>query len=560
MVTDDASKILKSIDEINEKCFKNKFTEELVKSLSRQVKIVGKYLGIDDEELIVWWSIMVNLTINHTSVSFDDISSFLHISVVKAMSFVPVYDQLVNLKILRRERSNQRRRRRPERLSTFSYFVPADIITSLTRNETILPARTKSNLSKYQILDIVYNLVVNDMSNELLNYQTLCEEIEQLFEENPESKFLNQIKGCHLPIDEIIVLFLTCCEFTDNESVNLTSLFRLLYSDVESQIKARKRFLKSETKLQQLDLVDLKTDTFKSDREVELTEKGRNIFFADDLEFFMKNEIVSQKDLILHESIQEKALYYNEDDRKNMDFLTQLILPENRVLEKMVDMKLRPQIMVILTGKPGVGKSEFVYQIGRKTGRNIKRVDISDTKSHFYGDSEKITKKIFKDFDLLRKSSEVEPILFLNEMDGWLGQRSIGGSSAADSTDNAIQSILLQLLEEFSGILIGCTNIHQRLDASYMRRFGFKYEIHLPDEKTRFLLWKDKLPTLTDEQAKYLSDRHKLSGGMIDNVSRKVVMTQLISNSIPNLREIDQFCLEEFLDKPNEKRRIGYLV
>ena len=234
--------------------------------------------------------------------------------------------------------------------------------------------------------------------------------------------------------------------------------------------------------------------------------------------------------------------------------------PENKVLEKMRDLRIRPQVMVLVNGGPGVGKTEFVYQVARQTGRNIKRIELSDTKSHFYSDSEKLTVKVFRDFSLLRKSSEVEPILFINEIDGWLGQRSIGGASAVDQTENSIQSILLQQLEEFEGILFGCTNIWKRLDSSYMRRFGFKYEIHPPDESTRFLLWKDKLPTLTDEQAKYLSERHQLTGGTIDNICRKVIMSQIIYNSIPNLSEIDEFCQQEFLEKPMEKRRIGYLV
>ena len=503
---------------------------------------------------------MVNLTINHTSVSFEDISNFLHVSVVKAMSFVPTLDKLVSLRILRRERSNGRRRRRPDRLNSFNFFVPANIITSLTQNEPNLPSKNKTSLNKYQILDILYNLIINDLNNELLNFQALVDEIEILYEEQPDSIFLNQVKSLHLSIDEQLVLFICCCEFTDNESVDLTKLFKILYPDVENQILFRKKFLKSETKLQQLDIVDLKTDSFKSDREVELTEKGRNLFFADDLEFFMKNETVSAKDLILHETIQEKTLFYNEEDQKNLDFLTQLLLPENRILEKMEKLKSRPQVMILLSGAPGCGKSEFVMQLARRTNRDIKRVELSEVKSHFFGDSEKLTAKIFRDYASLYKAKEIKPIMYIDEIDGWLGRRSIGGSSAVDSTEHAIQSILLMLLSEFEGILVGCTNLHKRLDNSYMRRFGFKYEIHLPNENTRFKLWKDRLPNLTDEQALYLAHRHNLAGGAMDNVCRKIAMTQLVYDTSPDLRQIDQFCVEEFLDKPTEHRKIGYLV
>ena len=53
MVNDEKNLTLKSIDEINGKFYKNKFSDELIKTLSHQTEIIGKYLGIDDEELIV---------------------------------------------------------------------------------------------------------------------------------------------------------------------------------------------------------------------------------------------------------------------------------------------------------------------------------------------------------------------------------------------------------------------------------------------------------------------------------------------------------------------------
>ena len=302
---DGSNKILKSIDEICENGFKKKFSNEFCKSVSLQGKVVDNYLGIKNDRLSIWWSIFFNLTINHTSVSFEDISNFLHVSVVKVMSFVSEFDSLVGLKLLRRERSNSRRRKRPDRLNTSNYFVPADIILALMRNEATLPARTKSNLNKYQILDIIYNLIVNDMDNDLLNFQGLCDEIELIFEENPDSTFLNLVRGFHLTIEDQIILFTTCCEFTDNESVDLTRLLKILYPDVETQILVRKQFLKSESKLQKLDLVDLKTDNFRSDREVQLTENGKKVFFSDDIEFLMKQDIICQKDLILYDSIPE---------------------------------------------------------------------------------------------------------------------------------------------------------------------------------------------------------------------------------------------------------------
>jgi SpoVK/Ycf46/Vps4 family AAA+-type ATPase len=227
----------------------------------------------------------------------------------------------------------------------------------------------------------------------------------------------------------------------------------------------------------------------------------------------------------------------------------------------MIEMALRPQIMVLIHGLPGTGKTEFVYQVARSTGRNIKRVEISETKNHFFGNSEKLTLKIFRDFATLRQSTDtdIEPILFVNEIDGWLGQRTIGGNSSIDQTQNSIQSIILQNFEEFEGILFGCCNLINRLDTSYMRRFGFKIELKLPDQECRYNIFRSRLPDLPNDQLHFLSETYQLSGGMIDNVIRKISMKQILTGSNPDLKQIEEFCLEEFIVNPFEKRGIGYL-
>jgi SpoVK/Ycf46/Vps4 family AAA+-type ATPase len=61
-------------------------------------------------------------------------------------------------------------------------------------------------------------------------------------------------------------------------------------------------------------------------------------------------------------------------------------------------------------------------------------------------ESEKTVRKIFDDYSALLKSSKTEPILFINEADASLPERSMLGtsSSAADHAINTIQNILLQ--------------------------------------------------------------------------------------------------------------------
>ena len=559
------NQLLEFVDTIFERSHGSKLTEKFLKSVSSHAQEVGKYIGTTSERLSIFWSIFFGLSIRESSIDFEDLARYTDIGIVKSLSFVLDFEELVKLKVLRLDRSNDRRRRKiSDRLDSIKYFVPADIILSLTKGETTLPKRTKANLTKYEILDIVSNMVKNDFDNESLNFDSLKEAIDVIFEDHCENQFIKKVNSFHLPNDEKVILLVLCFEFVDSEeSIDLVRFLKLLYPDTHSQLAIRKSFMANKTKLQELDLADLKAGEFKSDREIMLTDNGRSILFEEDVKFFVKQEKTNHKDLILSTNIIEKQLFFNEKDKKSLEFLTDLLQPENykSVMERMKSKGIKPQITVLLHGKPGVGKTEFVMQIARSTGRNLNSISVENTKHHFYGDSERLTAKIFTDFEILRNSyPDSEPILFINELDGLLGSRSIGGSSAVDSTEHSRQSILLTKLENFSGILFGTTNLWKRLDSSYQRRFGFKYEITLPDSNTRFQIWKYKLPAFSDQNLHLLSEAYDLSGGMIDNICRKISMKEILTGYTPDINEIQDFCQQEFMEDPNEKRRIGYSI
>ena len=67
-------------------------------------------------------------------------------------------------------------------------------------------------------------------------------------------------------------------------------------------------------------------------------------------------------------------------------------------------------------GAPGTGKTETVYQLSRRTGRDILLVDVPQIKSKWVGDSEKNVKALFErykegEFNLQMLSSFINIIL-----------------------------------------------------------------------------------------------------------------------------------------------------
>jgi SpoVK/Ycf46/Vps4 family AAA+-type ATPase len=227
----------------------------------------------------------------------------------------------------------------------------------------------------------------------------------------------------------------------------------------------------------------------------------------------------------------------------------------------MADMKMRTGCTILLFGEPGTGKTESCYQLAKQSGgRAIFKVEISAIKSKWFGESEKLIKGIFDRYAKMVETYDLTPILLLNECDAILGKRQIGDQSPVSQTENAMQNLLLEGMEQFNGILVATTNLTQNLDKAFERRFLCKVELKKPDMETRCLIWMDKIPGLTDNDYKTLSEKFVLSGGQIENISRKHFLRELLTGGNMNLSQIMDLCNEEFLDKTGNKRRIGYLV
>lgn len=215
-------------------------------------------------------------------------------------------------------------------------------------------------------------------------------------------------------------------------------------------------------------------------------------------------------------------------------------------VQKQLDEKSLPLgFNCIFYGPPGTGKTEGVLQIAKNTGRDVMKVDISETRSKWFGDSEKLIKKIFTNYQSLAASAENLPILLFNEADAILSKRMDISDSAIAQTMNTIQNILLEELENFEGIFIATTNLIDNLDPAFERRFLFKIQIDRPGEHARQEIWKSKLDFLAPEQYLELVQRFKFTGGEIENITRKIFMHEIINAEKIDFNSILEFCAQE---------------
>jgi SpoVK/Ycf46/Vps4 family AAA+-type ATPase len=138
----------------------------------------------------------------------------------------------------------------------------------------------------------------------------------------------------------------------------------------------------------------------------------------------------------------------------------------------------------------------------------------------------------------------------------FFSKRKSIGSGNVDQTENAIQNIILEEMENLDGILIATTNLTENLDKAFERRFLFKIRFEKPTLEAKTNIWKDKIPALSEADAAKLASSYDFSGGEIDNIVRKALMQEVIAGEAPTMDALQKLCSEEKIDTHNV--RIGF--
>ena len=178
---------------------------------------------------------------------------------------------------------------------------------------------------------------------------------------------------------------------------------------------------------------------------------------------------------------------------------------KNALRESIVYPSKRPDLFplgwprgILLYGPPGCGKTVLAAATANELDGYFINVDGSSMMSKWLGEAEKNVSKLFK---MARSYAEREGkpvILFIDELDSLLGERTneIGGEVRSRN----------QFLTEIDGIngkgkdmqlyVIGATNKPWSLDHPFLRRFQKRIYVSLPTQEAReklFVLYTNKL-------------------------------------------------------------------
>lgn len=251
--------------------------------------------------------------------------------------------------------------------------------------------------------------------------------------------------------------------------------------------------------------------------------------------------------LICHKDIREKHLEYDKEDKCHIDGLINLLVKDkfDIIQKSLYERGFHKGITCVLYGEPGTGKTESVFQIAKKTGRDIMEIDISAIRNKFVGETERNVKKIFADYREACEKSELTPILLFNEADAIFCNRTKNVGSALEKMENAMQNILLNELDRFDGILIVTTNMTINFDEAFERRFLYRIQLHIPSAEIRTRIWRQMLPEIDENAAADIAANYPFTPGQIENIARMALVDSIIKNQEIDNRQIESLCKKE---------------
>jgi hypothetical protein len=441
-----------------------------------------------------------------------------------------------------------------------SYRIPLDVVKAL-RQGIAYKGPSYDNLSVADFYNTVAELFASLRDSEI-TLDALFYELKSLYKANRDIQFVHELSSMELDDEEAFVLMIFCWSRVERHlEIFRMSEFRSFVGYAAAR-RIRNKLKNREHKLIVLGLIENDNDDGIADTELyRLSDKAVKTLLGD-VQLKKENK-KDRKDFIYAERIKKKELFYSPKIKSSIEELTDLLRKENfrAVKRRLAERKMRTGFTCLFSGPPGTGKTETVYQIARTTGRDIFVVDISATKSMWFGESEKKIKNLFDQYHAMAKQKRNAPILLFNEADGVLGKRQELGDTRRGpaQTENAIQNIILQEMETFSdGILIATTNMKDNFDKAFERRFLYKIEFEQPGEETKAAIWQSILPHLSYEHVLTLSRNFDLSGGQIDNIARKEAVSSLLKGGSLSLEDIFILCEAEVSGK--KAARIGFAL
>jgi hypothetical protein len=199
--------------------------------------------------------------------------------------------------------------------------------------------------------------------------------------------------------------------------------------------------------------------------------------------------------------------------------------------------RIKPGYRALFYGPPGTGKTLAATLLGKHTGKDVFRIDLSRLVSKYIGETAKNLSSLFD------KAENKDWILFFDEADALFGKRT-DIRDAHDKYANQEVAYLLQRIESYNGLVILASNQRANIDDAFVRRLQAMIPFPAPRAEERYEIWRKTFPAqievADDVDWHHIAARHELTGAGILNVTHFCAIDALARQT----RQVDLRSLE----------------
>lgn len=529
--------IIEALDQLWGITNDSELTPETFKSMTTQTDFLASVLQVNPAQCYL----IAALIDQECGSSLRDLGKHAACSNLRMMTFQRDIDDLIERRMAVRVMSRSSLTRRPV------YMLVPELLAAIEGNQPYQP-RPWSDYTAHDVLvEIARVIRVTQADSDY--FDTMINQIRTFLFNTQHLKLSTYLLQAELSEPELALFLLAVVNFVGRkqESIDSNDWEPLLGTGPDtSRLLSDIRW--NIGKLSTLKLLECENDEGMGNPDsIKLTDTACREVLSE-LGVTINNQYINDiRNLIEPTSIKPKTLYYNAKEQEQIQVLSQLLSPEEfpRIQQRLRDANMRPGFACLFYGSPGTGKTETALQLSRLTGRPIMEARMSELRSKWVGESEKLVQSLFDEYAALVKKSDLCPILLLNEADAIISRRSTRVEHSVDKMENAIQNIILQAMERLEGILIATTNLTENMDPAFERRFLYKVRFDKPSLQAKSSIWQSMLPDLSPSDADLLAGRYPFSGGQIENIARKEMVNGILFGKPLQLQGLLSLCDSE---------------
>lgn len=516
--------------------------EKIKDEFEAELRDFSIYMGLDMKECAIWIAMLaIKLTSLADQIEIRKIMKYFDLDEINEMTINSILDKLCEKSYAMRQFGYD-----------ISYKINNSIYGCIMNNKNVV-VEEFDEMDAFEFCSCVSNIIC-----ETDNVEDLSRELGLLESANNHLTMISELTKHNLSLLNRVLFYEICEDCSSGVKSDVKKTCKDIFQNGMGMTDTIYHLTHKDHVLVNLGLVEILDNSFEDSSEMTLTEKGIAFAFGDaNTKLFSLTDTKSGK-LTLPTAIEEREMFYSGQLSKDVGLIEGILRDDSLAMlqKRLKEKHMGYGVAMLFYGGPGTGKTETVMQLARRCNRSVYRVELSNTKTCWYGESEKLVKNIFSNYEKLIHREERTPILLFNEADAILGKRSDNPEHSVDKTDNAIQNIILEEMERLNGIMIATTNLEGNLDKAFERRFLFKVRFDNPSAEVKCSIWSSKIKGLDDSSYKMLADRFDFSGGEIDNIARKMAMEELLLGEKPSLQKLNELCEKERI--ANRKNKIGF--